>query len=175
MAGGEAPRRVPRAPCHPLPSRALTPRSPQDYYSELGNKLRAGITVLPENVFRVVAGALNYASWSRARDVVIRIEAAEKEHLGDYGLWSVRLEDGGSRPEHIQAGAHDQRIFRETVRTWHGPVECELVVSRKGSNEYEFTTKVRLSSGPNELWRALWIASRALFLRALDEVGECPG
>ena len=170
MAGGKAPRRVPRAPCHPLPSRALTPRSPQEYYSELGNKLRAGVIVLPEDVFRVIAAALNYASHKDLPGITIRIDATEEETLGSYGLWRVTiLEDGSSRPEHIRAGAHDQETHEEIVKSWYGEIRVSISHRKTGPAEYEFTARVRLTCGPDELWRALFFASRALFLAALRE------
>ena len=62
------------------------------------------------------------------------------------------------------------------VPTWHGPVQVQLSVQKSGDN---FVIKAKLrSNGPKErqLARALWIASRALFLTALDvmdEVGLC--
>ena len=168
MAGGRAPGRVLRAPCRPLPK--ARPRSPQDYYSELGNKLRAGITVPPEDVFRVVAAALNYASHKDLSGITIRIDAAEEKTLGSYGLWRVTmLEDGCSRPGHIWAGTHDQKTCEEVVKSWYGEVRVGISHRKTGPAEYEFTARVRLTCGPDELWRAMFFASRALFLAALRE------
>ena len=148
--------------------RVLRPaRSPQDYYLELGNKLRAGVIVLPENVFRAIAAALNYAGHKDLSGITIRIDAAEEKTLGSYGLWRVRLiEDGGSRPEHIRAGAHGHE---EVVKSWYGEIRVSIYHRKTGPAEYELTARVRLTCGPDELGRALFFASRALFLAALRE------
>ena len=169
---GEAPR--PKAPSPPLsPSRK--PGSP--LYAGLSaiNKYKAGIEVLPENVLLAVAGAIACAAETEAKNITIRIEAVEKEHLGDYGLWRVRILN---ELDPTKSKIPMVLMKREIVRSWHGPVPVETIVVKHGMRDYEIATRLELSNGPNKLWRALFLASRALFLLGLRETtkdGESRG
>ena len=61
------------------------------------------------------------------------------------------------------------RIEKE-VPTWHGPVSVSLEAT-DDAGELVITARLR-PNGKNKLVRGLWIASRALFLAALDLMPE---
>ena len=169
MSGGKTPRPKGSPFATLSPQAKLRPREPgSPLYAgySVVNKCRAGMEVLPENALAAIAGLLDYAAHANASHITVRVEVADKEHMGEYGLWRVRLlEDDGRDPK----PAPGILVEREVVRSWYGPVEVELVVVKHGLNDYEIATRVKLTSGPNKLWRALFFASRALFLAALEK------
>ena len=134
--------------------------SPREFWRRVANKYRAGVDVLPEDVFTAIAAILNAAGSEGLGAVTIQVVALDQEHLGLYGRWRVRLlEDGGSRPE----------MHEEVVKSWYGEVRVGISHRKTGPAEYELTARVRLACGPDELGRAMFFASRALFLAALRE------
>jgi len=169
MSGGKAPRPKgsPSATLSPQAKlRSREPGSPLSFWREVANKYRAGVSCLPKNVFNAVAAILNACGRLGAERVVVEI-AATKRDLGHYGLWHVRLlEDGDGRElqaEHV-----------ERVKSWYGEVEVGFSHRKTGPAEYEFTAKVKLTCGPDRLWRAMFFASRALFLAAI-RLAQKPG
>ena len=86
---GEAPR--PKAPSPPLsPNGPAKPGSSPEFWREVVNKYRAGVDVLPENVFTAIAAILNAAGHEQLGTITIQITALDKPHLGLYGRWLVR-------------------------------------------------------------------------------------
>ena len=171
---GEAPRPDRHPLCHPSPPSGPVPKPGSPLYAGLSaiNKYKVGVDVLPENVLFAVAGAIACAAEAEARSVTLRVEAVEKEHLGHYGFWRVRiLDDLEPQATRLPSVLMD----RSTIASWHGPVDVETMVVKHGLRDYEVGVRVRLTNGPNKLWRALLLASRVLFLLGLREADGIRG
>jgi len=65
--------------------------SPREFWRRVANKYRAGVDVLPEDVFTAIAAILNAAGSEGLGAVTIQIVALDQEHLGLYGRWLVKM------------------------------------------------------------------------------------
>ena len=65
--------------------------SPREFWRRVADKYRAGVDVLPENIFTAIAAILNAAGSEGLGAVTIQIVALDRPHLGFYGRWLVKM------------------------------------------------------------------------------------